>query len=1385
MISKNGLSADIVRGKKLDIYAAWFLPRIQPDGQGGYVEDKEGVGEMSGSPVKLYSVDYKSDGTVLIPNIIYYGKGRTASKIVLEYPGEDGPLFYDNKIQYLFWVKTVDSSQGDVPGDLTLRAISVNDPKAEDFLAQTTLSDGSLGRDVTEEGGWNAGDYYLLVYFKPDQGNDYTDVIKKFDLSIEPAAITTETTIDRSRSGDPDYLPIGYKIRYEDLSTKLIKWEWDYYDEEEDWDYYKRVEDTDHKLKNAKYLIRVVSGNLEYKDDEDYDFGIFEYPYDEWYVLSDNNAEVTLDKEGKFKVLVYNIMDGIITDNEGDECSNYTGTFGAYDYWYAEEYCTDPDKMRERERTGYSRYDTACEWPVTVLNPGAITITSRGNEMPYGVANQLKNDVTDKYRNSLSYRREQMDHLLYISSNGLDIYRGSGIDYRLKYFLDYIYSTSENGTYDTIDKLSAEDLELGKTIWVKAVVLNEAVSNAVSLKIGRQPVNIAAVCPTVTDPGQELNGTYKDDIYVYYMNPYPNENPRELRSKLSEWTGSDSAAIDLTGIDKNKEDTKTKTRLGISLNAAKSTHYELRSTAAIYVVRSSSAITPVAPVVDDDKKTEVKKEEIKHEMYTVQFIDAKTGEKLADSMGWDKEKGLPSNVSVTLKKSNFGVWSLGSDCSDKKIDITDMSIVKNSGTSYTFDLDTAMSLLKGDGVSVITFYGYVTEDVSKYIKVNEIAPVSYNGLEHVSTGDKSKGKSPDLFITVQLVTDDGILTLAEGKDYSLKYEDNKKAGDASVTVIGKGAYKGLSSKRAFRINPADITQAAVLVNPSYKYTNNGVSLTPKVTIDGKALKNGSGKDFTFELTEKDRSRVTGTYNKQSDPHEFRVKVTGNNNYSGTVYSEVFWGVPSNLKALNVTLGTSTIKYENRTYVTASDYQPKATNYDGTVSAQLYDLDYRPLEKGTDTGIYYYVGVRAAEPEAAIIKGISPAVTYKKVRFTGLKFNKTMFELSGSAFDFTNSNNAIQVKAKSGASVSWADVQVTFSDYYKPDGDYDLPFAKGTVEPKANDGRGANILDNLYPGSYTVYLTGTGRYYGTFKLSYKVNPMKAVIGQNMDIIVNGGNKVYYNAAGYDAQSAPVRVVIKGSGKNGDSVLKNASLAVSYSAKSSVANGGIVTLGNAYANDGTKIFKNSVKKKFGISACDLKAAMEIPGTGLGAVKKTTINLGARVPLLTLFQYGPLGAKVIAKNEFSTDDIKAKAAANPDKPFDLEVTPKDVNYTGGKFTVSGVDAYKSSYTKAKLKMSFSGGAEPEGGSYEKKNKNGDLYFKYTGKAVEPKVVVKDNQGNVISDEFYDVAYENNVMHSTAKSPAKAVVEFKRSAKTGQFPYGGKAEVKFYVVTDFASQK
>jgi len=1394
-IKKDGASENLAQGQQLDVYGAWFLPRIESDGHGGYIQDFDGMGQMCGQPVKLYSFTYAKDGSLLIPeikcNTKYTGKNK-GQRIGREYPGEDEPLFTDKMIEQRFSVKTVDSSEQEVPGDLILKAVSVNDPQAEAFLKQTTLSDGSIGRDVTEAGGWDTGDYYLLAYFKPDH-DEYIDVIKKFDLRVLPVTLKTETSLDLSGSVYSEYetrfLPKGYEIKLEDFSTKLYYTEW-VYDENTGYDYEKKTEDTEHRIKDAKYLIRVVSGNVQWKYDEETGEDIYEYPYDKFYVISKENPTATLEDEGKFRIMLYNILGGTVTDNEGNEDINYTGTFGAYSYW-DEAYESDPEIIKENEKYGYNSYSYSASFDVRVLDAGEINVTARGHELPYGVANQMLSDAVNGYGSARQYRCEQMDRVLYISSNGDDIYYGQKTDPKLKYCLDYLFAASETGSYDSIDKLSKEDLELGKTVWVKALVLGKALSNPVSLKIGKQPINIAAVCPTATNPGEELNGTYRDDIYVYYMNPYPNENPRELRSGLAEWTDSDKASIDLTGIDKDSEGTQKKTRLSIALSAAKSTHYELRSTAAIYIVRSSGAIAPKsggAISVDEDKKTEVKKKEIRHEMYTVQFIDAKTGEKLADSMGWEKEKGLPSDISLNLKKSNFGAWSMGSDCSKKRIDITTEGIVTGQGNLYSFDLDGAMSYLKGQGVSVITFYGYETENVNKYIRINEIAPVSFNGQKHVSTGEKGKGKSTDLFISVQLVNDDGVVTLTEGTDYSLKYSDNKNAGEGTVTVVGKGAYKGLSSKRNFTINPTDITEASVVVNPSYKFGSKGISVTPKVILDGKTLKSGEGKDYTFKLVEEDLSEVKGSYDKNSASHKFRVKVTGQKDYSGTVYSEVFWGVPSNLKALNVTLGATTAAFtDSRPFVTAEDFftsSSKVTNYSGSVSAQLYDLDYRPLEKGVDTGVSYYVGVRATDPASAIENNISPAVTYKKVRFTGLKFNKNMFELSSTAFEFTNSNNAVKVQAKSGASVSWADVQVTFSDYYAPDGDEDLPLAKGTKEPQANDGKGANILDNLYPGTYTVFLTGTGRYYGSFKLTYKVNPMKAVVGQNMDIIVNDGNKVFYNAAGYDMTSAPVKILIKGSGRRPDTLLSNIVLNASYGAKSSVADGGTVNVGAVYTVGGTKVFKNSVRKSFGISACDLKAALGISGNGYGAVKKTTVNLGAKVPLLTLFQFGPMGNRVIPNGEFSTEDIRAKAAKNPDSAFDLEITPKNVNYSGSKFTVSGVDAYESSYTKAKLKLAPGNKAELEGGTYEKKNSKGNQYFKYTGKPVEPGVVIKAKDGTVISEEFYDVTYENNVMYSTSKTPALAIVEFKRSDKSGKFPYGGRAEVKFYIVTDYAAE-
>ena len=95
-------------------------------------------------------------------------------------------------------------------------------------------------------------------------------------------------------------------------------------------------------------------------------------------------------------------------------------------------------------------------------------------------------------------------------------------------------------------------------------------------------------------------------------------------------------------------------------------------------------------------------------------------------------------------------------------------------------------------------------------------------------------------------------TLVMGKDYTLSYKNNKNAGTATVTVTGKGNFKG-SVSTTFRITPKSIKNFKVKFNggtrgpmeyPVYEHTGKAVkpSFVLKDPATGVTLK--EGRDYT-------------------------------------------------------------------------------------------------------------------------------------------------------------------------------------------------------------------------------------------------------------------------------------------------------------------------------------------------------------------------------------------------------------------------------------------------------------------------------------------------------------------------------------------------------------
>ncbi len=67
--------------------------------------------------------------------------------------------------------------------------------------------------------------------------------------------------------------------------------------------------------------------------------------------------------------------------------------------------------------------------------------------------------------------------------------------------------------------------------------------------------------------------------------------------------------------------------------------------------------------------------------------------------------------------------------------------------------------------------------------------------------------------------------LEEGRDYTVSYKNNDKAGSATITFTGKGGYSGTLSK-SFRINKAFVTRHPFEIEDSYPYLKGGVKPLP-------------------------------------------------------------------------------------------------------------------------------------------------------------------------------------------------------------------------------------------------------------------------------------------------------------------------------------------------------------------------------------------------------------------------------------------------------------------------------------------------------------------------------------------------------------------------------
>lgn len=349
--------------------------------------------------------------------------------------------------------------------------------------------------------------------------------------------------------------------------------------------------------------------------------------------------------------------------------------------------------------------------------------------------------------------------------------------------------------------------------------------------------------------------------------------------------------------------------------------------------------------------------------------------------------------------------------------------VKGKGPNYTGETDVTYQIKPVD------------------LKASAPEDVLYNG--------KDQAEKPK-------VTDKSGKELVEGIDYTLSYtEDLKNAGEVTVTVTGKGNYKG-SEEVSYAIRKRKIT----LTSESAKKTYNGSPLTrPDVTETGDGFAEGEG------YSEDGAPTATGTITDVGETENtISYKVTEETdlekNYEFTVKPgklEVLDSDISDREAYEIT-APSDVDYNRE----SQKQTPTVMDKDGTVLTEGTDYDLSYSEDTTNVGT------------------VTVTITGKGPNFTGTtdvtyRINPVGLEVEKLPDVLYNGKEQAQkpkVTDKSGKEL-------------QEGVDYELSYTE----------------DVKNVGEVTVTVTGKGNYTGTAQVTYHITK------RTLTLISESGNKAY--------------------------------------------------------------------------------------------------------------------------------------------------------------------------------------------------------------------------------------------------------------------------------------
>lgn len=294
-------------------------------------------------------------------------------------------------------------------------------------------------------------------------------------------------------------------------------------------------------------------------------------------------------------------------------------------------------------------------------------------------------------------------------------------------------------------------------------------------------------------------------------------------------------------------------------------------------------------------------------------------------------KTLKKNTDYTLTVKDGN----GNEATSYATEGTYFVVVTGVGANYTGEYTLAFNVLNKIPVSKL--------------KIGKIAAVEYDG----------KNKKPEPVIKY------GNVTLNKGTDYSLRYQNNREMGTATIVITGKGDYFGTRNV-TFAITGRQIKKAKFVgFKSSFPYTGDTIYQSETV------LKYGEedlvmGTDYTI------------SYSNHLNKGKATVTYIGIGNYTGTMkktYNIAAYNIATDAEN-RISLSTDEIS----TVFEKSGARPSVKVYDGT----------RILTEGKDYTLSYQNNTAVTTPTT--LK--QPTITVKgKGNFTGVLTEKKTYTIT--------------------------------------------------------------------------------------------------------------------------------------------------------------------------------------------------------------------------------------------------------------------------------------------------------------------------------------------------------------------------------------------------------